>query len=163
MGLSGIAELLIRRGADVNVRDSYGRTPLHEAAGSRDEESGRVILSNFPINVHIYGVVTLLISKGADVNARDKRGKTPMDVALGNGNVPAVFALHPHGPALEEFLRSKVPAGRGHTGEELWCGRARDGRERPGAREVLPFARLGRYLSRKSDVHMSQQTKHLGN
>ena len=53
---------LIQAGADVNVKDKYGKTPLHFAAQS----------SNNP------KIVTILIKAGANVDARDQNGKTSL-------------------------------------------------------------------------------------
>ena len=48
-------------GADVNVKDKVGGTPLHLAAFNGHKE-----------------IVELLIANGADVNARNKYGWTPL-------------------------------------------------------------------------------------
>ena len=63
---------LISSGADVNVKNEYGYTPLHRAAE------------------HGYkAVVELLIANGANVNAKDKAKQTPLHRALrwGQSNV----------------------------------------------------------------------------
>ena len=52
---------LIRRGADINARTKYGRTPLHEAA----------------LNGNIK-TVKILIESGANVNVKNNRGETPL-------------------------------------------------------------------------------------
>jgi len=59
------AKQAIADGADVNVKDKFGFTPLHEAAGGGHKE-----------------VAELLIAAGADVNAKeDFDGGTPLDYA----------------------------------------------------------------------------------
>ena len=65
----------LRWGADPNMRDEGGQTPLHEAAGNDDA----------------LATVTALIDAGADPNARDDTGSTPLRLAEDNGN-PAVLA-----------------------------------------------------------------------
>lgn len=78
---------LIAEGADVNVKDDNGATPLHTVA-----TIGHIHVAGlFPTTgtdvtaqakkgatVDYIGVVELLISKGADVNAKTKTGSTPL-------------------------------------------------------------------------------------
>jgi ankyrin repeat protein len=61
LGLAEMARLLIDSGADVNIRNEEGYTPLHWAAGEGQKE-----------------LVVILIVHGADVNALNKRGWTPL-------------------------------------------------------------------------------------
>ncbi len=69
-------QMLIQAGADVNLADSKGLTPLMEASrgGMAD-------------------VVRALIEAKADVNAKDKDGKTALDVAVEAGHADVVKAL----------------------------------------------------------------------
>lgn len=71
-----IAEILIKRGADVNSRDTFKQTPLYYAA-----HEGHLEMAEF------------LITKGADVNARDYKQNTPMHYAVkkGHANVEALL------------------------------------------------------------------------
>lgn len=55
---------LLELGADVNVIDTYGQTPLFWAAGQKSRE-----------------VIRILIDAGADVNLADPEGVTPLDAA----------------------------------------------------------------------------------
>ena len=57
---------LIENGADVNLTDNQGQTPLHYAAA----------------NGHI-AMAQLLIENGANVNLTDNQGQTPLDYANG--------------------------------------------------------------------------------
>ena len=63
-------------GADVNVKDKDGGTPLSYAAFHGQTE-----------------IVELLIAKGADVNAKNKYGVTPLHFAAGYGRKETVELL----------------------------------------------------------------------
>ena len=65
-GNKEIVELLIAKGADMNVTANEEWTPLHTTALEGNKE-----------------VVELLIAKGVDVNAKDIDGKTPLNSAEG--------------------------------------------------------------------------------
>lgn len=92
-----IAEYLIKKGADMNTKDMFGRTPL-----SHSLEAGQLSMAKFLLNygvnvntkddvsqtpLHIavvkgnFEVVKLLVEKGADVNAKNELGMTPQDLA----------------------------------------------------------------------------------
>ncbi len=63
-GHEKIVQMLLRLGADPNVREQGGYTPLHAAAQNGDVEMARTLL---------YG--------GADLTLTGRDGKTPLDVA----------------------------------------------------------------------------------
>jgi len=63
-----IHNLIIIRGANVNLKNKKGKTPLHLASEKGFEENCQS-----------------LIHHGADVDARDNNGKTPMHWAAWNG------------------------------------------------------------------------------
>ncbi|NOS69789.1 MAG: hypothetical protein HOP33_07655 [Verrucomicrobia bacterium] len=71
-----LAELLIKKGADVKVKGFMGGQALHSAAVKHNVEAMKVLLDN-----------------GADVNARDEGGATP-----------AHFAANKLGPRRKEAL-----------------------------------------------------------
>ena len=78
---SATAETLeecIDSGADVNVRVSEGRTPLHYlASGERSSPA----------------LIGMLADAGADINARDRSGNTPLNLAAGAGRLTMAAAL----------------------------------------------------------------------
>ena len=64
-------------GADVNVRDNEGGTPLHTAAKAANHGLARVL-------VRVYG---------ADVDAQDDEGRTPLCLAEEYGNYETARVL----------------------------------------------------------------------
>ena len=99
-----VARYLVLNGADVNVEDSKGRTPLfYFGETQRDPDDydvdfrsiGEFLIEhgadinhrdhegNTPLHIAVDNsrIVELLISKGADVNAKNKKGVTPLHLA----------------------------------------------------------------------------------
>ena len=72
-----IVELLLDAGANVNVPDRTGCTPLHFAVDV--EADGAWQMGEKPIP----NLSLLLLRRGADPHLPDRSGETPMDVAWG--------------------------------------------------------------------------------
>jgi len=98
----GFAQLLLAHGADPNVADEQGRTPLHLVLASR--------LVRDPT-----AFVKLLLDHGADAARRDRAGRTPLDEALAHvgEHAETYFPRQPLGERqLAEtirLLRDSVP------------------------------------------------------
>jgi ankyrin repeat protein len=67
---------LISQGADINVKNGTGATPLHVAIAN-----GKIETAN------------LLIQKGADVNTKDIKGNTPLHAAAVKGDIKTANLL----------------------------------------------------------------------
>lgn len=67
-------QFAIDEGADVDARDHWKCTPLHEAASKRNVEA-----------------VRFLIKKGADVNARNKFNNTPLGLIHSNDETSKIL------------------------------------------------------------------------
>jgi len=65
-GESGIVQMLIGAGADVNVQNDNGQTPLHVAAF---------------IHMGKTDIARMLIDAGAKKDVKDKKGRLPYDLA----------------------------------------------------------------------------------
>jgi ankyrin repeat protein len=87
-----IATLLLAMNADVNVKDGYDSTPLHNA----------ITYYNGDIQM-----IRLLISAGANVNAMDCRGHTPVSEAAYAGCLP---------PLRELLMAGACPLGSDNRG-----------------------------------------------
>jgi ankyrin repeat protein len=83
--LNAVRYLVEEHGADVNLPDSWGYTPLFYAAGA-----------------HANDLIEYLVSKGADVTAMSVLGQSPVDIARG-GNA-GYFERAPY-PETVELLQ----------------------------------------------------------
>jgi len=113
-------------GADVNVKDKRGFTPLHWASISGHKEAVELLINNGADVNAIKGgggtplsyaaswgheeIVELLIANGADVNVKDAFSETPLDVAThpDNPNASAETAdlLRKHGGKTKKELEA---------------------------------------------------------
>ena len=119
-----IAKLLRHNGAHVNVRSTFGGTPLSSAAWYGDFEMVQVLL-DYEADVNACGddkwtamhyvprgfkiskpnkipqlwfdVTRLLLEYGADINARNDNGSTPLHLAAEDGSLEVVRVLLEHG------------------------------------------------------------------
>jgi ankyrin repeat protein len=80
-----VANFLIDKGANVNARNNWGQTPLHNANGVFGQD---------------FDLIKRLIAKGADVNAQGNRGDTPLEWAAARGNVKVAKLLIESGADL---------------------------------------------------------------
>ena len=115
-------ELLIAKGADVNAKDRYGRTPLVFAAKVNRFDIVRMFLTHgADVNIvygidagpdrltllcqlgrcHRYRMMDYLVKNGADVDARHKDGTTGLILASKMMDKPLVEAYLRNGPDLE--------------------------------------------------------------
>jgi ankyrin repeat protein len=74
LGKTEMAEILLKRGADVRMTDKEGNTPLHWVGRHVD-------------------IAKFLLDAGADPQAQSKEGSTPIDWARANGNTSTLKIL----------------------------------------------------------------------
>jgi len=100
-----IKELLIL-GIDINIKNKYGKTPLHLAISKRNIYTAKLLIDNgADINAkdnlgktpfhHAYNEesICLLVNTGADINAKDNNGYTRLDYTY-NGRKNSASSLH---------------------------------------------------------------------
>ena len=116
------ADLLRHNGADLDVRDRYGRTTLHGAVGSGNFEVVRKLIEYDPAYIHAGeedggvtplhwtsngnnfkdgSVLRVLLEHGADINVQDDDGWTPLHRASYDGALEVVRVLLEHGADVE--------------------------------------------------------------
>lgn len=84
-----VIEILLRNGADVNLRDKNGRTALHFVPEDRDTKYFRL---HYDDNVKAE-IAHLILSWGACANAKSKDGVTPLHTSVEKGYVKVIEAL----------------------------------------------------------------------
>jgi ankyrin repeat protein len=126
-----LMQLLIEKGADVNVRDAEGDSPLDEAVWIGSLDATAVLLAHgahlnepqttsgaTPINEAAYrghvNVVRYLLQFHPDLAIPDKRGYGPLDNAIRMGKEDCALLLIPlaSGPfekSMESAIRKKEP------------------------------------------------------
>ncbi|KAJ0415115.1 ankyrin repeat-containing domain protein [Aspergillus carlsbadensis] len=103
--LSGHLEtvsLLLAAGADIQMSDSKGATPLHACAYFKDDrpmparnrhESPAAAVHQPRETFGVSGVIAILRTGGASLVARDNQGRTPLALAVEHGNEVMVAAM----------------------------------------------------------------------
>ena len=98
---------LVRQGANVNLRDSTGRTPLSIIAGRQPIRARSSISSNrnysWPENLD--ATMNLLLDSGARIDEQDNKGWTPLFYACWQGNSSAAKILLSRG--ADPYLTGK--------------------------------------------------------
>ena len=82
-----VFEYLESKGADVNVRDDFGRSVLHEWQAASDGLK--------------HGPSLEKLLKHININSTDYKGQTALHLAVLNNNIPAVRQLLKHGADME--------------------------------------------------------------
>jgi ankyrin repeat protein len=85
-------QALVRKGADVNVREADGTTPLHWAVRGNDVK-----------------LVSALVRAGADVKAKNRYGLQPLTLAATNGSAPIIDLLLTSGADPNERTAAGEP------------------------------------------------------
>ena len=106
-------------GTDVNTKDGWEWTPLHNAAWWGHKEIAELLLANgagvnaknnvgwTPLHMAAINgrkeIIELLVAGGADVNSKNNNGETPPDLAAGR-----VADLFPAGRVADLFLKLEI-------------------------------------------------------
>ena len=106
-------------GTDVNTKDGWEWTPLHNAAWWGHKEIAELLLANgagvnaknnvgwTPLHMAAINgrkeIIELLVAGGADVNSKNNNGETPPDLAAGR-----VADLFPAGRVADFFLKLEI-------------------------------------------------------
>ncbi|EXB65070.1 26S proteasome non-ATPase regulatory subunit 10 [Morus notabilis] len=109
IGNSEIVDILLSKGADVNLKNDGGRTALHYAASKGWLKIAEILISHrAKINLKDKASSTgnselceLLIEEGADVDAVDKAGQTPLMNAVICYNKEVSLLLIRHGADVD--------------------------------------------------------------
>jgi len=94
-GHGHVIQTLIDYGANVNVTDTQGRTPLHLAVSALEE------CHTFDECRFCFDMIRFLIERGAVVNVADENGASPLHLAAELGNEDVVSLLIENGACVD--------------------------------------------------------------
>ena len=112
-----VAKLLIDNGAQINIVDIYGYTPLHNSLSSSEITAcliqnraqidakgydGRTPL-HIAVHYNFWNGIKCLIDTGASINAKDQAGWTPLHMAADIGSLDVTKYLVEHGAQLNSI------------------------------------------------------------
>ena len=97
-GQINTVQMLLVHGASVKARNSFGRTPLHDAA-----------LCTQKLHINQKELLKLLVEHGADVNAPDERGATPLSYLFKEQDFSAIKYLLEAGADPNITINSITP------------------------------------------------------
>ena len=154
-GLADVAQLLLERGANPNLQDEGGFTPLHGATSWGHTAIAQLLLDRGanPNLQNKYGetplqaaaaeghtaIARLLLERGANPNLQDEDGETPLDIAIEHSHSTIIGILLGHGTAIHPHNEGALlncalnPAGRDNSllrllasrGVKLWAYKQR--------------------------------------
>ncbi len=91
LGYEEMTKMLLDRGADINLGEREGRTPLHCAAQTNRPK-----------------IAEILIERGARLDIRDDRGRTPLQVAEEFKRTAIIAAIRAREAALERRKQERL-------------------------------------------------------
>ncbi|KAF9890580.1 hypothetical protein FE257_005711 [Aspergillus nanangensis] len=97
-GHTDTLQLLIVRGADVNAKDRYGRTPLESAASIPQLGVAEILLA---VEAGRHGLICSLIAKSVDVNAVANDGPAPLHIAALRNDTKTAAVLLDNGANVD--------------------------------------------------------------
>lgn len=113
LSLRGLS-LLLAGGANTNVTDDQGRTPLHHACAASCHDGNTTDGDD-----RTRACIALLLSSGALEDARDANGQTPLHIAAARNNTCAAQALVAAGATETADAEGNLPlhlaAAQGHV------------------------------------------------
>jgi ankyrin repeat protein len=136
-----VAQLLIQRGADVNMVDSLGVTPLMKASLQKYAEVALCLLQagadvsvvdhsghcalQAAVQSNSTELAQLLLDHGADINATDNEGYNCLFKAVEDGHVPMIKllvqrGLNVHAVNSKGHTLLMIAAGKGHKAAAEW-------------------------------------------
>ncbi|XP_068130472.1 cyclin-dependent kinase 4 inhibitor D [Hyperolius riggenbachi] len=91
-GSASIASELLKQGATVNIQDSYGITPVHDAA-----------------RMGFLDTLQVLVQYAADINVPDASGSLPIHLAVREGHIPVIVYLAPRSNLQHRDREGQTP------------------------------------------------------